>query len=130
MKRIKWIALLTLAAGLVGNPNTAGAQVQRQPTSQIANPPSPQMIEAMVNPLQARVESLEQDVKRLEAALQSLQLSMKASQDKYAKHQHGIPYFGVLNAKSIYPGTNVSDDTLVAVTCGPCVKSGLSGPPE
>lgn len=130
MNRRLSVLMLATAAGLLAGPRAAGAQVQRQPTSQIASPPSPQMIDAMVNPLQARVESLEQDVKRLEAALQSLQLSVKASQEKYAKHQHGIPYFGVLNAKSIYPGTNVSDDTLVAVTCGPCVKSGLSGPPE
>lgn len=124
-------ALLVVATGLLAGPGTAEAQVQRgQPTTHVAGPPNPQVLEAMVNPLQARVQSLEQEVKRLEAALESLRLSMKANQEQFAKHQHRIPNFGVLNAKSIYPGTNVSDDTLVAVTCGPCVKSGLSGPPE
>ena len=84
----------------------------------------------MVNPLKSRVEQLEQEVKRLEAALGSLRLSMKANQEQFPKHRHPIPSFGVLNAKSIYTCTKVSDDTLVAITCGPCVKSGLSGPPE
>ncbi|MGH7563511.1 MAG: hypothetical protein ACREK5_03695 [Gemmatimonadota bacterium] len=61
------------------------------------------MLEARVNPLQARVQSLELEVKRLEAALESTRLSMKASQEQFAKHQHPIPHFGVVNAKSFYP---------------------------
>lgn len=83
-----------------------------------------------VNPLQGRVEKLEQEVKRLEAALESLRLTVKANQQAYAQHKHTVPGFGVTSAKTIYPGTQVTDDTLVAITCSVCSKTALSGPPQ
>ncbi len=124
------IALLALVAGLVASPGMARGQVTRQPTNQVASPPSLQAIQAMANPLQGRVERLEQEVKRLEAALESLRLTVKANQQQYAQHTHRIPYFGVTTAKSIYPGTPVSDGTLVAIQVPGGLKSTNSGPPE
>ncbi|HKY61634.1 MAG TPA: hypothetical protein VJP59_11550 [Gemmatimonadota bacterium] len=123
-------ALLALVASIFASPGMARGQVTRQPTNHVANPPSPQAIQAMANPLQGRVEKLEQEVKRLEAALESLRLTVKANQQQYAKHSHRIPYFGVLSAKSIYPGTPVSDGTLVAIQVPGGLKSTNSGPPE
>jgi multidrug resistance efflux pump len=84
----------------------------------------------MVNPLKSRVEHLEQEVKRLQAALESLRLTVKANQQQYAQHSHRVPYFGVVTAKSIYPGTPVSDGTLVAIQVPGGMKTTNSGPPE
>lgn len=122
--------LLAICVGLLAGPGAARAQVQRQTTSQIASPPSPEAVDAMVNPLKGRVEQLEKEVQRLEAALESLRLSVKANQAAYAQHKHSVPGFGVTSAKTIYPGTAVTDDTLVAITCSSCSKTALSGPPQ
>ena len=122
--------LLAICVGLLAGPGAARAQVQRQTTSQIASPPSPEAVDAMVNPLKGRVEQLEKEVQRLEAALETLRLSVKANQAAYAQHKHSVPGFGVTSAKTIYPGTAVTDDTLVAITCSSCSKTALSGPPQ
>lgn len=124
------VVLLAISVGLLAGPAVARAQIQRQTTSQIASPPSPQAVDAMVNPLKGRVEQLEKEVKRLEAALESLRLTVKANQQQYAQHSHRVPYFGVTTAKSIYPGTPVSDGTLVAIQVPGGMKSTNSGPPE
>ena len=130
MSRMFLLLLLAIAVGLPAGSGTAHAQVQRHATNQIANPPGPQAVEAMVNPLKGRVEQLEQEVKRLEAALESLRLTVKANQQNYAQHKHQVPGFGVTSAKTIYPGTPASDGTLLAFTCPSCSKTALSGPPQ
>jgi hypothetical protein len=69
-------------------------------------------------------------VQDLRAEIEKLQAGLESLQQTYAQHQHSIPYFGVTSAKTIYPGTPASDDTLVAISCQPCKKTSLSGPPE
>jgi TolA-binding protein len=130
MIRESAIVLLALSAILLVTPRRAEAQVQRQPTSQVAVPPNPQAVDAMVNPLKGRVEQLEQEVRRLEGALESLRLTVNANQKQYAQHSHRIPYFGVTTAKTIYPGTPASDGTLVAIQVPGGLKTTSSGPPE
>jgi hypothetical protein len=143
-----WHLMGILAAVLLFEAEVARAQV-RQPTptpapaamsptpSPTAPAPAPTQnfaqidpqLLTLIDPLKVEVQNLRAEIESLRAQVAKLEGELQSLRQVHAQHKHSIPYFGVTSAKTIYPGTPASDDTLVAFTCQPCMKTGLSGPP-
>jgi hypothetical protein len=132
--RMIWMPLrLTLApladaAGIVTDVSLAQAQVQRQSSAVVSAQLDPNAVRAVIDPLKIEVEALRVEVNRLHAALESLRLTVTANHAEYAKHRHGVAYYGVVTAKTIYP--HAPADILLAFTAPGVKKSGLTEPPE
>jgi hypothetical protein len=119
------LALLTVSLGT----RTVAGQVQRQPAATATAQTDMARVKAMVDPLKTEVESLRQEVNRLKAALESLRQSV-VNKQTFATHTHPIPYYGKTSAKTIAPGTNVSDDTMVLIWFPSAAKTMPTGTPE
>ena len=80
--------------------------------------------------LQVELEALRGEVRRLQAALASLTLTVKANQDAYAKHRHGVASYGMTNVKSIVPNSPAIEGTMLVLTTAAGPTKGLTGLPE
>ena len=131
MHRDRQILVSLIAAGLLAGAPSLQAQAR------VSAPPgaSVERLDATAaqrpaKSLQVEVEELRGQVKRLQAALASLALTVKANQDAYAKHRHGVASYGMTNVKSIVPNSPAIEGTMLVMTTAAGPTTGLTGLPE